>query len=417
MESFGSVHFALIALFVFGYSLIALEHTIQLNKSAIALALAVLSWTVLFLNYDGLGEKLSAFVAQDAQIVLFLLGGLTIVEIIHLHKGFAIITDLITVRSKRKFIWIIGIIAFLLSAVIDNLTTTVVMISIVSKLVAHRNDRLLMGGAIVIAANAGGAFSPIGDVTTTMLWIDGKLSVWPIVRDLFLPSLTCFVVATLVLSRKLKGELGAPAQGQEKIEPRGTLVFFVGAAALIFVPVFKFQTGLPPMMGVLLGLGFLWILTDYLHHRYDAPSHLLIPVALSRIDTSSILFFLGVLLSVNALEQAQLLHALAAWMQSTFANVEIIAVMLGALSAIIDNVPLVAASMGMYDVSQFPPDSQFWQLIAYCAGTGGSMLAIGSAAGVVFMGLEMVGFIWYLRHITVAAAAGYVGGIVVYLIL
>jgi len=416
MESFGSVHFALIALFVLGYSLIALEHTIQLNKSAIAIALAVLSWTILFLNQDGLSEKLSAFIAEDAQIVLFLLGALTIVEIIHLHKGFAIITDLITVRSKRKFVWIIGSIAFLLSAVIDNLTTTVVMISIVSKLVKDREDRLLMGGAIVIAANAGGAFSPIGDVTTTMLWIDGKLSVWPIIRDLFLPSLTCFVIATLVLARKLRGELTQSTEGREKIEPRGTLVFFAGAAALIFVPIFKFQTGLPPMMGVLLGLGFLWMLTDVLHYRYDGPSHLLIPVALSRIDTSSILFFLGVLLSVNALEQVHLLHALAAWMQTTFANVELIAFMLGALSAVIDNVPLVAASMGMYDTSQFPPDSQFWQLIAYCAGTGGSMLAIGSAAGVVFMGLEMVGFVWYLRHITLAAAAGYVGGILVYLI-
>lgn len=422
MDEFGALHLGLIVLFAAGYALIALEHTIHLNKASIAITLGVICWTLLFLSsndtHGPISEHLSEFISADAQIVFFLIGALTIVEIIHIHKGFEVLSDLITVRSKRKFIWVIGLIAFFLSALIDNLTTTVVMISLLRKLVPDRSDRLLIGGAVVVAANAGGAFSPIGDVTTTMLWIDGKISAWPTIRDLFIPSFTCFAVSTLFLMPQLKGNLDLPVdQVKEEMEPRGALVFLVGAGALFFVPIFKLYTGLPPMMGVLLGLGLLWILTDWLHQAFDRRGHLLIPVALSRIDTSSLLFFMGILMSVNALEQAGLLHALASLMQNNIPNPDVIAVVLGIFSAIIDNVPLVAASMGMYSVTQYPHDSQFWQLIAYCAGTGGSMLVIGSAAGVVYMGLEKVGFFWYLRRIGPAAAAGYFAGIGMYLIL
>lgn len=422
MEEFGMIHVGLIAIFVFGYALIAIEHAIHINKAAVAITVGVLCWMLLALNAGAqhgiLLEHLSEFISDDAQIVLFLIGALTIVEIIHIHNGFGLITDLIGVQSKRYFLWIICLIAFFLSAIIDNLTTTVVIISMVSKLVPNKEDRWLIGGAAVVAANAGGAFSPIGDVTTTMLWIDGKLTAWPTMRDLFFPSLACCLVSTSILMRDLKGKFQTPAEELiEGVEHRGVLVFFVGVLALVSVPVFKFWTGLPPMMGVLLGLGLLWILTDFLHQKYDKRRHLLIPVALSRIDTSSILFFLGILLSVNALEHAHLLQTLALWMQNTFANEEIIAVLLGFFSAIIDNVPLVAASMGMYSVTQFPPDGQFWQLVAYCAGTGGSMLVIGSAAGVVYMGLERVGFFWYMGRIGPAALAGYLSGIAVYLLM
>lgn len=416
---------SMIFVFVVGYALITLEHIIKINKTTIALLMAIICWILQFANrYANVSHQenlgyLSAHIANISQVVFFLLGALSIVELINVHKGFKIIADIIQVESKRKLLWLLGVITFFLSAVLDNLTTTIVMVTLTQKLIENRESRLLIGGGIVIAANAGGAWTPIGDVTTTMLWIGGQVTTQQIMKGLFLPSLACFVASFFIIHWMLKGTVTYTkvSASEAKIEPYGTLIFFLGIAALIFVPIFKMLTGLPPFMGILFGLGILWLITDLAHFSDMQREHLRVPNVLTKIDLTGVLFFFGILLCIDALETSGLLERLAHWLDQRIGNTDLIAMILGIASAVIDNVPLVAASMGMYSLEHFPQDSSFWQLIAYCAGTGGSMLIIGSAAGVVFMGLEKVDFFWYFRRISFSALVGYFVGIGVYKLL
>lgn len=412
----------MIVVFIVGYFLITIEHLMRIDKATIAILMGIICWIIQF-SHDTptcensltcLGEHLSSI----SQIVFFLLGSLTIVTIIDVHNGFALIADVLRIHSKRKLLWIIGILAFFLSAALDNLTTTIVMVTLLSGLIERGTDRLLIGGGIVIAANAGGAWTPIGDVTTTMLWIGGQVSTIAIMRDLFLPSVVSMFVAFTVLSLFIKGKFESDTIRirNNRLEPMGKVIFFLGVGALIFVPIFKILTGLPPFMGVLFGLSVLWLVTDIFHQRHEDRNHLRVPNILTKVDFSGLLFFLGILLAIDALESAGILKQTALWLDHYFNNTTLIATLIGLASAVVDNVPLVAATMGMYSLDQFPLDHPFWQKIAFCAGTGGSILIIGSAAGVVFMGLEKVNFIWYLKKISFAALLGYFAGIGIYLI-
>ena len=412
--------------FIVGYVCIALEHTIKINKAASALVTGVLCWTFYILaaptSEEVVGE-LAHHMGELSQILFFLLGAMTIVELIDAHDGFEIITKRITTTNKRKLIWIIGLIAFFLSAVLDNLTTAIVMISLVRKLMHEKQDRLFFAGVIVIAANAGGAWSPIGDVTTTMLWIGGQISAGNIIMKLFIPSLVCLLVPLLALPVVLKGNVQPPAVADTEIPEHApnylhrNIVFFSGIGILLLVPVFKTLTHLPPFMGILLGLGLLWIIVEILHSEKDEEDRKFYTVAyaLRKIDASSILFFLGILLAIAALESTHQLQQLAAWMNSHLKNESLIVITIGLLSALIDNVPLVAATMGMYDLQQYPTDHFFWEFLAYCTGTGGSALIIGSAAGVAVMGIEKIDFVWYLKKITWLALIGYLAGAFAYI--
>lgn len=405
--------------FVVGYLFITLEHWTKINKAAVSLLMAALSW-ILILGYQKGGEEIGyhflEHLAATSQIVLFLLGAMTIVEIIQVHDGFSTISDLIKVRSKRGLLWIFGCIAFFLSSVIDNLTATIVMISLLRQICEEREDRLIFGGIIVIAANAGGAWTPIGDVTTTMLWIGGQISTYEVMRSLFLPSMLCLLIPLWWMARQFD-KTDAFSQAVRPIErgPYSRFIFFLGVGALFFVPILKMATGLPPFMGVLLGLAFLWTVTDCLHHAAVDVFDKKVETALARIDHSTVLFFLGILLTVQALDTAGVLSYLAHQLNQFTHSEYLIATMIGLISAVIDNVPLVAGAMGMYGLSTYPMDAPFWQLIAYCAGTGGSLLIIGSAAGVAFMGMERVDFVWYMRYVTFPAALGYFAGIVLFL--
>jgi Na+/H+ antiporter NhaD/arsenite permease-like protein len=348
---------------------------------------------------------------------------MTVVELIDAHDGFSLITKYITTTNARKLLWIVGIIAFLLSAVLDNLTTTIVMVSLLRKLISNQTIRLYFVGLTIIAANAGGAWSPIGDVTTTMLWIGGQITTNHIVSSLLIPSLVCLVVPVLLLSIKIKGNLDRPELTADDFKVSSlkdrNIIFFSGIGILLFVPVFKTITHLPPFMGMLLGLAVLWFISELLHKKKEDAERTTFSVvrALERIDTPSILFFLGILLSISVLEIGGQLHELSTWLGTVFKSSEAIAYVIGLLSAIVDNVPLVAASIGMYDLSMFPPDHVFWTFLAYCAGTGGSALIIGSAAGVAAMGIEKISFMWYLKHISLIALVGYSAGAVVFLLI
>lgn len=411
----------IIAIFTIGYLAIIFEHQLRINKATSALLMAVGCWALQFADSCAVTQNmhsLSEHLANVSQVVIFLLGAVTIVETINVHGGFSIIANLIRVSSKKLSLWIVGFIAFFLSAVLDNLTTTIVLVVMLRKFLSSTQDRLIFGSVVVIAANAGGAWTPIGDVTTTMLWLGGQVSTLPLVKTLFLPSLACFLVATLSLSFSVKGVVTADkVERKVEIEPKGEVILFAGLFSLVFVPVFKMLTGLPPFMGMLLSMSFMWLLTDLLHGHKDERAHLRVLSVFPKIDLSAIFFFLGILLSVDALETAGVLKVLSVWLDQTIASKELIATLIGAVSAVIDNVPLVAACMGMYDLAQFPMDHPFWLLIAFCAGTGGSMLIIGSAAGVAFMSLEKVSFFWYLRKAGLSAALGYVAGIGTYLLL
>ncbi|KAI4366757.1 hypothetical protein MLD38_022592 [Melastoma candidum] len=413
---------AMAILFILGYAGIIFEESLAFNKSGVGLLMAVSLWVVRSFgapSTDIAVQELRNASAEVSEIVFFVLGAMTIVEIVDAHQGFKLVTDNITTRKPRTLLWVVGFVTFFLSSILDNLTSTIVMVSLLRKLVPPSEYRKLLGAVVVIAANAGGAWTPIGDVTTTMLWIHGQISTLPTMKDLVLPSIVSLTVPLGLLS--LTSEVNGKAQDSddvlaaEQMAPRGQLVFAVGVGALIFVPIFKALTGLPPYMGMLLGLGVLWILTDAIHFGESERQRLKVPQALSRIDTQGVLFFLGILLSVSSLEAAGLLRELANYLDSHIPSIELIAGSIGVVSAIIDNVPLVAAAMGMYDVTSFPQDSEFWQLVAYCAGTGGSMLVIGSAAGVAFMGMEKVDFFWYLRKVSGFAFAGYAAGIAAYL--
>lgn len=413
--------YSMILIFIFGYFFITIEHITQINKATVALMMAILSWVLVFRskifdleqNRLILGEHLG----NITQIILFLLGALTIVEIINAHKGFQVITKLIKIRSKRHLLWVVGILTFFLSSVLDNLTTTVVMISLLSKFIPEGEDRFIFGGGVVIAANAGGAWTPIGDVTTTMLWIGGQLSTFNLMYNLFLPSFVCFVVSFALLSLYLEGTFPPINDKNAQIEePTGKFIFFLGIGALIFVPVFKALTNLPPFMGILFGLSVMWFVTDYLYRKQSIGPQLCVPHVMSKVDLSAVLFFLGILLCIDALYSAGILNKLSIWIDQNIGNIHWMAVLIGLASAIVDNVPLVAAAMGMYGLNQYPTDHSFWELIAYCAGTGGSLLIIGSAAGVAFLSLEKINFFWYLKRISLPAALGYFAGFGVYLL-
>jgi Na+/H+ antiporter NhaD/arsenite permease-like protein len=416
----------IIAIFILGYIAIAIEHTIKINKAAIALVTGVLCWTVYILispDKDLVGEELTHHLGELSGILFFLLGAMTIVELIDAHDGFDIITAKIRQTDKRKLLWTIAFITFILSAILDNLTTTIVIISLLRKLIRDDKDRLFFAEIVVVAANAGGAWSPIGDVTTTMLWIGGQITAANIIVKLILPSLICLVVPLIYLSFKLKGKIERPAvetntANQALSQVQQSAVFFSGVTILVLVPVFKTVTHLPPYMGILIGLGILWIITEIMHAgKDDEDKHNLSVVhALRKIDTPSILFFLGILVSIAALQSVGILTGLAQWLTTTLRNDNVIVISIGLLSSIIDNVPLVAAAQGMFDLSQYPTDHYFWEFLAYCTGTGGSALIIGSAAGVAAMGMEKISFFWYLKTISLLALLGYFAGAMVYIL-
>ncbi len=415
----------MVVIFVLGYIAIAFEHPININKSATALLTGVLCWTVyILMGSDShlINEQLTEHIGELSGILFFLMGAMTLVELIDAHDGFDVITSRITTNNKRKLLWIICIITFFLSSVLDNLTTAIVMVSLLRKLIDDKEDRLLFIGMVVIAANAGGAWSPIGDVTTTMLWIGGQITAQNIMLKLFIPSVLCLIVPLVILSFKLKGSVTRP-EIKENASPNPTTsfernaVFFLGIGALVFVPVFKTITHLPPFMGVLFGLGVLWVITEIIHSKKDDEDKDSLSVlhALRKIDMSSILFFLGILIAISSLQSTGVLASLANYMNESIGNLNIIVPAIGLLSAIIDNVPLVAASMGMYDLTTYPADSYIWEFLAYCAGTGGSILIIGSAAGVAAMGMEKIDFIWYLKKIAWLALIGYFAGAFAYM--
>jgi len=427
---------AVIIVFVIGYLLIALEHPIKINKSATAIITGVLCWTIYAVNtpesIDLIGVQLREHLSEIAAILFFLMAAMTIVELIDAYQGFRIITDLINTKNPKTLLWVICWVTFFLSALLDNLTTAIVMVSLTRKLVPNKDMRLFFSGMIVIAANAGGAWSPIGDVTTTMLWIGGQISAANIIRTLFLPSIICMLIPLLYLQFTLKGGLGdTGSHGRDKHEGHGhtehphkdikggRLMLFLGMAGLIAVPVFKNVTHLPPYIGMLLALGILWVTSELINPDMDEMDKkpYTAASALSRIDVPSILFFLGILLAVNALESMKILHLFSSFLNETLGDNRIIITLIGILSSIVDNVPLVAASMGMYSLETYHTDHMIWEYLAYCAGTGGSILIIGSAAGVAVMGMEKIDFIWYLKRISLLAIMGYFAGAIVYLII
>jgi Na+/H+ antiporter NhaD/arsenite permease-like protein len=411
-------------LFIIGYTAIALEKPLKIDKAGSALITGVLCWTlfVVFNSSDSsIVHELMSHLGDIAAILFFLLGAMTIVELIDLHNGFDVITKLITTTNTRKLLFIITGITFFLSALIDNLTTAIVMTAICSKLIHNKNDRLWFAGMIIIAANAGGAWSPLGDVTTTMLWIGGQITAFNIVHALILPSLVSCLIPAYIISLRFKGKViyktVLQVSGKDKTK-EGRVVFFTGIALFIFVPIFKSLTQLPPFMGMLLALGVLWIVTTLLHLNKPTEHYKKYSVAsaLQKIDTPSILFFLGILLAVAALQSSGVLKLLADFLNSTLNNIYQIGTALGLLSAIIDNVPLVAATQGMYNLSVFPADHPLWEFIAYTAGTGGSIIIIGSAAGIAAMGVEKIEFGWYLKRISWIALIGFAAGIGVFLL-
>ena len=419
---------ALIIIFVITYAAITLEHSIKINKSATALLGAGLLWTIYAVSTGDhllVSHQLSESIASTAEIVFFLIGAMTIVEVIDAHNGFEVITSRIKTKKLSHLLWIVGFLSFFLSAVLDNLTTTIVMISLTRKLLQKQEDRLLFAAMVVISANAGGAWSPIGDVTTTMLWIGGQITSLAIIKGLFLASLANLIAPLLFVSHAMQGKL-ISSQTKTKTYNASSILtsnferntmFYLGLGILILVPVFKTLTHLPPFMGILFGLGLLWLVGDLIHYKKEDTDkqQFTLAHALHRIDMTSIVFFIGILLAVATLEHSHILHSLSDFLDKTVGRQDYIVTLLGLLSAIVDNVPLVAASMGMYDLAKYPADSFLWEFMAYCAGTGGSILIIGSAAGVAAMGLEKIPFFWYVKKISWLALIGYFAGIAVYI--
>jgi Na+/H+ antiporter NhaD/arsenite permease-like protein len=431
----------MIVVFIAGYAAIALEHPLKINKSATALFLAVVLWVLfviggdqLLINQDAFREyllknpdggfldwlshhALLEHLGEISEILFFLLGAMTIVELVDSHEGFRIITDKIKTTNKVKLLWLISIITFFLSAVLDNLTTAIVMVALLRKLIGDQKERWFYAGMVIIAANSGGAFSPIGDVTTIMLWIGGHVTTGNIIIKTFIPSVLSMVIPLALISMNMKGNIQQfPAKtGLKEKDPttpfERNLVFWLGIGALLFVPVFKTITHLPPYMGILLGLSVLWIVTEIMHRskNMEYRSSKTVAGIIHRIDTTSVLFFLGILLAVAALQTVGHLDLLAKLMDEHIGNLYVINVIIGLLSAVVDNVPLVAGAMGMYQ-DIFVTDHYFWEMLAYCAGTGGSILIIGSAAGVAVMGMEKIDFIWYMKKISLWALIGYFVG-------
>ncbi|MFN5422447.1 MAG: sodium:proton antiporter NhaD [bacterium] len=414
----------MILVFIIGYLAIAFEHQININKASSALITGVVCWTIYVFSgvtHDQVHHELLEHMGEISGILFFLLGAMTIVELIDAHDGFEVISTSITTTDKRKMLLIISILAFFLSAILDNLTTTIVLISLTSKLIKDNKDKLIFAAMTVIAANAGGAWSPIGDVTTTMLWIGGQITSTEIIKEVFLPSVISVLIPFVGLSFTLKGNATRPEkeiEGNKHSNQRErNTVLAVGLLSLLFVPAFKTLTGLPPFMGMLFSLGVMWLITEIIHSKKDSIDKDILSVnyAIRKIDTPSILFFLGILVSVSALQSAGTLQIVSDKLTELIGNQKIIVIVLGILSAIIDNVPLVAATQGMYSMAEFPQDHPFWHFIAYCTGTGGSILIIGSAAGVAAMGLTYIEFFWYLKKISFWALLGYLSGALLFL--
>jgi len=414
----------LIIVFVLGYIAIAFEHPLKLNKAASALITGVLCWTIYILQSQSahtVSEELLHHLGDIASILFFLLGAMTIVELIDSHNGFDIITQKIKTTSKSRLLLIITALTFFLSALLDNLTTAIVMTSLCSKILSEKEDRLWFAGMIVIAANAGGAWSPLGDVTTTMLWIGGQITALNIMKQLILPSLVASIIPALIVAYKFRGKK-VSAIPESVCTPKekkdGKVILFAGVGFLIFVPVFKTITHLPPFMGMLLALGLMWVITTIIHKNKDGEvaERFTVARALRKIDAPSILFFLGILLAVSALQSYGLLKEFATFLSDTFKNDYLIGIALGLLSAVVDNVPLVAASQGMYDLSTYPTDHPFWEFLALTTGTGGSAIIIGTAAGVAVMGIEQINFMWYLKKIGWLALMGFAAAVLVFLL-
>lgn len=463
----------LIIIFVIGYLAIALEHPIRIDKAASALVMGGIIWGALALGIDDLVTKeflyefyekfktkfnslkeigvyssdeyakpikflkyeLSHHLVDIGEILFFLLAAMTIVELVDSHQGFSIITDKITTKRKVPLMWILCVISFFFSAVLDNLTTSIVMAALISKMIKDKKDLWMFAGMIIISANAGGAWSPMGDVTTIMLWVGGQVTAWNIIYSIFIPSLVCMIVPLLYISFKLKGSIQSPDLTSLNSEISSVktyernLIFYMGVLGLLFVPVFKITTGLPPYLGMLLSLGVLWVTTEILHRdkNYEQKRNLSVIGVLKKVDTPTIFFFLGILLAVAGLQSAGQLDIVAKYLENTFSGenkIYIINVLIGLMSALVDNVPLVAGAMGMYEIGPiqegilaYPQDHKFWQFLAYCAGTGGSVLIIGSAAGVAVMGILKIDFMWYLKRISFLALIGYVAGAITYIIM
>lgn len=451
----------MVVIFVLGYLAIALEHPLKVDKAASALIIGTLCWVVYILDAHSilsLGYSLSwkdfqlhypeitgldavhhfiveyeiiRHIGEIGEILFFLLAAMTIVEVIDQHQGFKVITDRINTTNKTKLLWLLSILTFFMSALLDNLTTTIVMVALLRKLVNDKETRWFFASMIVLAANAGGAWSPIGDVTTIMLWIGGQITALSIIKGVILPSLVCLVVPVIVLSFTMKGHIVRPKVNTNEKEYTTSyeriLMLCLGVGGLLFVPVFKTLTHLPPYMGMLLSLGIIWVVSEILHRNKseEIKNKLKITAILRKVDTPTVLFFLGILSAVAALQSAGQLNLLSQFLDDKLGNVNLIAIAIGVLSAVVDNVPLVAGAMGMYPIAEagatgymanFVQDGVFWEFLAYTAGTGGSMLIIGSAAGVAAMGLEKIDFIWYLKRISWLALIGYLAGAGVYML-
>ena len=433
---------AIVIVFCIGYLFIAIESVTKINKAAIALLMLVATWTLFMISPDSYlpmatGEQLAAVVSETIErhlgststTLFFLMGAMTIVELVDQNGGFNFVRDVMHTHSKRGLLWRIAFMTFFLSAILDNLTTSIVMIMILRKLVSDHKDRIIYASLVIIAANSGGAFSPIGDVTTIMLWNKGVITALGVISELLIPSIVSMVIPAYVLSLTLKGSLtftdeqAQTVQASDLTATQRKVIFFLGVGGLIFVPIFKSITHLPPFVGILLVLGVLWTVTEVFYAHLKEPEEKgamqkRVSQMLSRIDMSTILFFLGILMAVACLETIGVLTMLGQGLNETFdGNHYLITGIIGVLSSIVDNVPLVAGCMGMYPVAptgDMAVDGIFWQLLAYCAGVGGSMLIIGSAAGVVVMGLEKITFAWYMRHISWIAFVGYIAGILCY---
>jgi Na+/H+ antiporter NhaD/arsenite permease-like protein len=423
----------MIVVFVLGYLAIALEHPLKIDKAASALIIGALCWALFaFSGIDAhdLTKELRHHLVDIAEILFFLLGAMTIVELIDAHEGFAIITDKITTNKKVALMWILSLITFFFSAALDNLTTAIVMSALLTKLIKDKETLWMFAGMVILTANAGGAWSPIGDVTTIMLWIGGQVTAGSIITNIFIPSLVCALVPLIYLSFKLKGEVQRPVLTETKehyLDPTSSfernLIFYMGVGGLLFVPIFKTVTHLPPYLGMMLSLGILWLITEILHRskNHEKRAELSVIGVLKKVDVPTIFFFLGILLAVASLQSAGHLGLVAGILdEKTGGNIYAINIVIGLLSSIVDNVPLVAGAMGMYDIhgiGDYAVDGKFWQFLAYCAGTGGSVLIIGSAAGVAVMGILKVDFIWYMKKISLLALMGYLAGAATYILI
>ena len=430
-----TISILIVVFFVAGYLCIALESVTKINKAAIALLMCVSCWTLLMMDpasfypsvvptgiVGHIAEVIEHHLGDAAGTLFFLMGAMTIVEIVDSNGGFNFVRDTMKTRSKRKLLWRVAFMTFFLSAILDNLTTSIVMIMVLRKLVQSREERLIYAALIIISANSGGAFSPIGDVTTIMLWIKGVITTQGVITEIFIPSLVSMTIPALILQYQLKGKFDKSQNVTEATVSQFThtqrnIIFWLGVGGLVFVPIFKTLTHLPPFMGILLVLGVLWTVTEIFHHNTAEDDTMAKRVSdlLSKIDLSTIMFFLGILMAVAVLQEIGVLTAMGEGLNEAFAgNYYLINGIIGVLSSIVDNVPLVAGCMGMYPVAAegaMAVDGIFWQLLAYCAGVGGSMLIIGSAAGVVVMGLERITFGWYMKKITWIAFVGYLAGI------